>query len=101
MRTCITVASMHYRSPRSSTLRRLILAACVAAALLVVLTSCTTLDVACGMRADYKPAAPIPAAGRITFAWAYGQGFEDLRYGEAIPGGIPIIRMAGEPPTFN
>lgn len=81
-------------------LRRLILVTLVLVALSWVLQGCATVDVQCGMRADYK-ASPLPAHGRATFAWSYGVGFSGNQYGEAIPGEVTVIRLAGTPPTFN
>lgn len=81
--------------------RRILLVALVLLALIPLL-GCATVDVQCGMRADYADASPVAPAGRVELAWAYQQGFPDNRYGEAIVSDrVVVIRMAGEPPTHN
>lgn len=88
--------------PHGKTLRRLILVALVAAALLNLLAACATPAVQCQMRDDYTVGAGVPVTGSVTLTWVYGQGFGGRQYGEAIDaGGLQIVRLAGDPPDFN
>lgn len=82
-------------------LRRLILVTLVLIPLIYILAGCASVDVQCDMRVDYR-SSPIPAHGKTTFAWSYGQGFLlPTQYGEAIASDITVIRLRGDPPTFN
>lgn len=68
----------------------------------ITVAGCATVDLQCGMRADYKTQMTVSRSGKVSIAWVYGAGFEGHQYGEMIDADdVKIIRMTGEPPDFN
>jgi hypothetical protein len=90
--------------------RRLILGACVIAALINLLLAqgCAQVERreladTCQI-ADHPHAGPAPEHGRITLAWAFNQGFPhpDRRWGETTcDAAACVIRLEGPPPRFD